>query len=181
MSVCICSRRKSVCYSFIGPISRCLDDRLTPFYNKAAEFNALIKHFGDSGENDPLSEHFDRLSQRFVPYAGNGYFGLEIARDAMFHVKYGRHLSQAIPYKPIVEFEYNDGSGMELNGKQATVVDFVNGIVHKYQCFGSDFFITNDFYGKKNPFLITMKKYFTHGFVSLFSTSCFASSFHPGS
>lgn len=125
-----------------------MDDRLTPFYNKAAEFNALIQHIGQS-TNDPV-EHFDK--PHIIPYVGNGFFGLEIERDAMFHVKYGRHLSQSIPYKPIVEFEYRDETNDEPNGKQATVIDFTNGIVHKFQCFGSEFFISNDFYGKNNYF-----------------------------
>lgn len=124
-----------------------MDDRLTPFYNKAAEFNALIQHHEES-INDPLSNHFDK-NHHIIPYVGNGYIGIEIARDATFYIKYGRHLSQSIPYKPIVEFKYGDDIIDGPDGKQASVIDFVNGIVYKFQCFGSDFFISSDFYGKK--------------------------------
>lgn len=129
-----------------------MDDRLTPFYSKAFEFNAHIQHFVQSSDDTTSSSAF-AINQRNVPYVGNGYFGLEIASDATFYVKYGRHLSQSIGYQPIVNFEYRDDASDAsqydgIGGKQALVVDYVNGVVHKFQCFGSDFFISNDFYGK---------------------------------
>lgn len=125
-----------------------MDDRLTPFYSKALEFNAHIQHIGDS--IDPAIVGL--TNQRNIPYVGNGYFGIEIGKSSEFYVKYGRHLSQPIHYQPIVNFKYADEKNentdeAEPYGKQAIVTDYVNGIVHKYQCFGNDFFISNDFYG----------------------------------
>lgn len=122
-----------------------MDDRLTPFYSKALEFNAHIQHITDSEEESTSP------SSHNIPYAGNGYFGIEISKNAPFHVKYGRHLSQPINYQPIVDFRYADNIGdnslNEPHGKQSIVVDYVNGIVHKFQCFGNDFFISHEFYG----------------------------------
>lgn len=42
-------------------------------------------------------------------------------------------------------------SGGEIlaEGKQAVVVDYVNGIVHKFQCFGGEFSISHDFYAHR--------------------------------
>lgn len=118
-----------------------MDDRLTPFYSKAFEFNAHIQHITDSTGHSTL---------RNIPYVGNGYFGIEIDKTASFYVKYGRHLSQPINYQPIVDFRYfdsGDSSTDEPNGKQSIVVDYFNGVAHKFQCFGNDFFISSDFYG----------------------------------
>lgn len=131
-------------FSFSDLISRCMDDRLTPFYSKAFEFNAHIQHITDSTGHSTLS-----TNQQNLAYVGNGYFGIEISKTAPFNVKYGRHLSQPINYQPIVEFKYLDTSDTsdEPHGKQSIVIDYVNGVVHKFQCFGNDFFISNEFYG----------------------------------
>lgn len=129
-------------------VSRCMDDRLTPFYSKALEFNAHIQHVGDTADltNIGLTNHQN------IPYVGNGYFGIEIGQNAEFYVKYGRHLSQSIPYQPIVNFKYLNENGEDKDenepyGKLAIVTDYINGVVQKFQCFGNDFFISNDFYG----------------------------------
>lgn len=158
-------------------ISRCMDDRLTPFYSKALEFNAHIRHITDPSEDfpSPLSH------QRYIPYAGNGYFGIEIGKDAPFFIKYGRHLSQPIDYQPIVDFRFSDFVGEdsieEPYGKQSVVVDYVNGVVHKFQCFGSDFFISHDFYGKIAHFYFKSNPF---EFPFYFSTSCHTTSVHTG-
>lgn len=122
-----------------------MDDRLTPFYSKAFEFNAHIHHIRDSTGHSTQS-----INLRNIPYVGNGYFGIEINKNAPFYVKYGRHLSQPINYQPIVDFRYldaSDNSFDEPHGKQSIVVDYINGVVHKFQCFGNDFFISHEFYG----------------------------------
>lgn len=134
----------------IDPLSRCMDDRLTPFYTKAYEFNARIQHFTNVG--DDTSSRAYAINQRNIPYVGNGYFGLEIHDDARFFAKYGRHLSHPIDYRPVVKVTHrpatSDDFAEPLNTKHAIVVDYINGIVHKFQCFGSDFFIAHEFYGK---------------------------------
>lgn len=127
-------------------ISRCMDDCLTPFYPKAFEFNAHIQHITESADHTAIP-----INQRNIPYIGNGYFGIEIDQNAAFYVKYGRHLSQPIHYQPMVNFRYVDdrtvGSIDEPHGKQSIVIDYTNGVAHKFQCFGNDFFISHDFYG----------------------------------
>lgn len=126
-----------------------MDDRLTPFYSKAFEFNAHIQHIGESVDQAIVG----LTNQRNIPYAGNGYFGIEIGQNSEIYVKYGRHLSQPIHYQPIANFKYLDEKSenteeAEPYGKQAVVTDYASGIIHKFQCFGNDFFISNDFYGK---------------------------------
>lgn len=125
-----------------------MDDRLTPFYSKALEFNAHIQHISDSVDQAIVG----LTNQRNIPYVGNGYFGIEIGKNSEIYVKYGRHLSQSIHYQPIVNLKYLDEKAENTDepepyGKQGVVTDYVNGIVHKFQCFGNDFFISNDFYG----------------------------------
>lgn len=122
-----------------------MDDRLTPFYSKAFEFNAHIDHIADSTGQSTVP-----IVRRNIPYVGNGYFGIEISQRAGFYVKYGRHLSQPINYQPIVSFRYSDsreGTFDESHGKQSIVVDYMNGVVHQFQCFGNDFFVSHEFYG----------------------------------
>lgn len=133
----------------IDPLLRCMDDRLTPYYPKAMDFNAYIVHYTSSDDTESLSYPLD---QRNVPYIGNGWFGLEIAEDANLHIKFGRHLSQLINYQPIIGLIHRpdmiDDFTSQLDTKQAAVVDYLNGIVHRFQCFGNDFFISQNFYGK---------------------------------
>lgn len=128
---------------------RCLDDRLTPFYAKSAEFNALIQHYGRS--DDPSGSPLP-LNQHFIPYIGNGWFGLEIGMQAKLNVKYGRHLSQSVNYYPIVTTLEQQSSSEDIAGqseaKDSIVVDYVNGIVHQFQCFNKDLFVAHSFYGK---------------------------------
>lgn len=108
-----------------------------------------------------------------IPYVGNGYFGLEIANTAPIYVKYGRYLSKAINYHPVVEFEYQDDTESDFddgkNGKQAFVVDYVNGVAHKFQCFGNDFFISNDFYGINSFFLLFLSNFNIKVWISFVS------------
>lgn len=134
--------------SFIcpDPLNRCIDDRLTSFYTRSAEFNALIQHYGQS--DDPAAS-FIPLNQRFIPYVGNGWFGLEVATYAKLHVKYGRYLSYPINYHPIVSIADEQNTFEDtVNEKDSVVVDYLNGIVHQFQCFRADFFVSHNFYGE---------------------------------
>lgn len=126
-----------------------MDDRLTPYYSRAMDFNAYIVHYTSSDDGQQYSYASD---QRNIPYVGNGWFGLEIGENANFFVKYGRYLSQSINYQPIIGLIHRpdmvDDLNSQLDAKQAAVVDYLNGVVHKFQCFGNDFFISQNFYGK---------------------------------
>lgn len=142
-----CSR---ALFLFSDPLSRCMDDRLTPFYPKAFEFNAQITR---PTAAEPTQRYFE-TRHPLVPYVGNGYFGVGVARSEPVRVKYGRHLSQPVNFHPIVEFESggdgHESGSPEAKGSQANVVDFVNGVVHRFQCFGSKYSVSSDFYGEKN-------------------------------
>lgn len=125
-----------------------MDDRLTPYYSKAMDFNAYIIHYAKS--DDGKSSQY-AVDQRNIPYIGNGWFGLEVSDDASFFVKYGRHLSESINYQPITVLNHKpdmiDDFTSELDTKQAVIVDYLSGIVHKFQCSGNDFFISQNVYG----------------------------------
>lgn len=104
--------------SFIDPqikCAMCMDDRLTPFYAQNHEFNANIKH------NPTL-----QFENGFIPYVGNGVFGIEIQEHANIYIKYGRYLSLPVFFHPIVSI-----ADKNTLSKEATVVDYLNGIVNR--------------------------------------------------
>lgn len=86
-------------------VERCMEDRLTSFYSEASEYDANIVH------SPPMeNEH------GYLPYVGNGVFGLPVSYDARIMIRNGRTLSLEVPIKPIVT--------VSLSGKfsEATVV-----------------------------------------------------------
>lgn len=94
----------------------CMDDRLTPFYAKNREFNANIKH-------NPIMP----FENGFIPYVGNGVFGIEIQESANLYIKYGRYLSLPVFFHPIVSVAQKN-----TFSKEATVSDYLNGIVYRF-------------------------------------------------
>lgn len=105
--------------NFPDPLMRCIDDRLTPFYIKSLEYNANIKHY-------PSDTSKTTVENNFIPYIGNGLFGLEIQEDANIQIKYGRVLSLPVFFHPIVSVSHKS-----IDNRGATVVDYQNGIVHR--------------------------------------------------
>lgn len=97
---------------------RCIDDRLTPFYIKSMEFNANIKHYPSDSKHS--------VENNFIPYVGNGFFGLEIQEDANINIKFGRYLSLPVYFHPIVSVSHKN-----IESRSATVVDYQNGIAHR--------------------------------------------------
>lgn len=93
-----------------------MDDRLTPYYSQNAEFDANIRH------NPSLETERD-----FIPYVGNGLFGLEIKDDTHFNIKFGRSLKLPVSFNPIVSVV--DLTPTER--RDATVVNYFNGIVNR--------------------------------------------------
>lgn len=110
-----------------------MDDRLTPFYMKNSEFNVNIRH------NSPLI-----FENGFIPYMGNGYFGLEIKDDSHLNIKYGRYLSLPIYFYPIVSVSEKNS----IN-KEASVIDYINGIAHRFQCFNDGYFVSYEYYAHR--------------------------------
>lgn len=79
-----------------------------------------------------------------IPYIGNGIFGLEIAQDAQFNIKEGRAMLLPLPFAPIVSVAKNQESV-----KEASVVEYLNGLVHRFQCF-DDYQVKYLYYAHRN-------------------------------
>lgn len=115
---------------------RCMDDRLTPFYLQNLEHNVNIRH-------QPAYEH----EHDAVPYVGNGWFGVEIQADAHLNVFRGRALLQPVAFHPIVSVG-GGGGGVE-SAREATVVEYLSGIVHRFQCFPEGYFVAYQYYAHR--------------------------------
>lgn len=123
---------------------QCIDDRLTPFYMKSLEFNANIRHY-PGGDPKLVSTAATRTNDHYIPYVGNGFFGLEIQQDAHLMIKYGRKLAQPVFFHPLVSVS------SKLNGQRgATVTDYLSGIVHRFQCFDEGYFVAYEYYAHRN-------------------------------
>jgi len=105
--------------------SMCMDDRLTPYILQNYEYDANIRHVAPllPGERD------------YTPYVGNGYFGLEVSHDAALNIKHGRAMQLPIRFQPVVSVLQNGGAAE----KEATVVEYLTGMVHRFQCFAGYF------------------------------------------
>jgi hypothetical protein len=77
---------------FADQAHTCLKDRLTAFTADLGNFNAHLQH-------EPLKPEEDS----FVPYIGNGYFGLEVVPDGSLYIKNGRTLLLPFKCQPVVE------------------------------------------------------------------------------
>ncbi|XP_037960410.1 uncharacterized protein KIAA2013 homolog isoform X2 [Teleopsis dalmanni] len=123
------------------PLMQCMDDRLTPFFLQNFEYDANIRHV------PPLPNE-----QNSIPYVGNGYIGLEITQDALLNIKFGRAMQLPTQFYPIVNAaEKNEGS------REATVVEYLTGIVHRFQCF-SNYFVSYAYYAHRTYPSILMQE-----------------------
>ncbi|XP_055540844.1 uncharacterized protein KIAA2013 homolog [Wyeomyia smithii] len=113
---------------------RCMDDRLTPFYLQNLEYNVNIRH-------QPVFSY----EHNAIPYVGNGFFGLEIQADAHLNIFKGRALLQPVNYHPIVSVA---AGGSEMH-REATVVEYTSGIVHRFQCFPEGHFASYQYYAHR--------------------------------
>lgn len=121
--------------------SSCLDERLAPFLLAESQFNAHIRRYNSAGKLTPVS---DKHQSRFVPYVGNGQFGLEVEADAHLWLRNGRHLSLPVNFHPIVTV-----SPSEVVQQSATVTDYVNGLVHRFQCFADNYDVSYTYYAHR--------------------------------
>nr|XP_029715209.1 uncharacterized protein KIAA2013 homolog [Aedes albopictus] len=113
---------------------RCMDDRLTPFYLHQLEYNVNIRH-------QPMFAHeYDAIA-----YVGNGMFGLEIQADAHLNIFRGRALLQPVNYHPIVSV----AAGGLGTHREATVVEYLSGVVHRFQCFSEGYFVSYQYYAHR--------------------------------
>lgn len=66
----------------------------------------------------------------YIPYVGNGIFGLEISQDGQLHIREGRALLLTLPFAPIVSVAKN-----QLDVKEISIVEYTQGLVSRHQCF----------------------------------------------
>ncbi|KAG5683493.1 hypothetical protein PVAND_012770 [Polypedilum vanderplanki] len=117
-------------------LSVCIDENLTPrIYSELDKGNLNI--YG-------LEHDKGRRKINDIPYVGNGIFGVEISQDAHFNIKEGRALLLNLPFAPIVSVAKN-----QENMKEVHVVDYVNGLVTRYQCF-DDYKVKYQYYAHRN-------------------------------
>lgn len=120
-----------IIFLFLDPLSICIDDSLTRFYHDQEKWNLNIR-----GE--------DQAGLDAIPYVGNGIFGLEVAQNAQFHIKEGRALLMSLPFAPLVSIAKNQEAV-----KEASVVEYLNGLVYRFQCF-DDYSVKYLYYAHRN-------------------------------
>uniref|UniRef100_A0A1A9ZD17 Uncharacterized protein n=1 Tax=Glossina pallidipes TaxID=7398 RepID=A0A1A9ZD17_GLOPL len=128
------------------PLMQCMDDRLTPFFLQNFEFDANIRHVPVlTGERN------------IIPYIGNGYIGLEIVHDASVNIKYGRAMQLPTQFFPVISVLQTTETGRE-----ATVVEYLTGIVWRFQCF-SNIFVSYSYYAHRTlPSILMQELRFTN-------------------
>ncbi|XP_015433835.1 PREDICTED: uncharacterized protein KIAA2013 homolog [Dufourea novaeangliae] len=112
----------------------CLSERLAPFRLDAEEYNVNILH-------NPPKE----TDKRYLPYIGNGIFGIPISPDAWLYIKRGRALSLQVQWQPLISHPLSKGNFH----KEATVTDFTNGIVYQYQCLRDKYYTEFQYYAHR--------------------------------
>lgn len=115
----------------------CINERLASFYFDSAEYNVNILH------NPPKeNEH------PYLPYIGNGVFGVPIFPEGWLYIKYGRALLLPVQWQPLITHPISKDRDMSLY-REATVVHFTNGIVYKYQCLREGYHIDSQYYAHR--------------------------------
>ncbi|XP_043278837.1 uncharacterized protein KIAA2013 homolog isoform X2 [Venturia canescens] len=112
----------------------CIEERLDNFRVDAAEYNLNILH-------DPPLE----TEHKYLPYIGNGIFAIPINTDGRLYIKNQKTLSLALRWRPLVSYSISQGSLL----RETTVTHFVDGIVHRYQCFSDGYYIHSQYYAHR--------------------------------
>lgn len=127
----------------------CMDDRLTPYILQNYEYDANIRHVAPllPGERD------------YTPYVGNGYIGLEVSHDASVNIKHGRAMQLAIRFQPVLSVSEGGSGGGQVapSEKEATVVEYLTGMVHRFQCF-SGYFVSHTLYAHRTQPNVLMQE-----------------------
>lgn len=113
-------------------MSACIDDSLTP------------RIFAELDNGNLNIFNHERVGLQDIPYVGNGIFGLEVSQDAHLNIKEGRAMLLNLPFAPIVSIAKN----LEAV-KEVAVVEYLNGIVTRHQCF-DDYQIKSLYYAHRN-------------------------------
>lgn len=80
-------------------------------------------------EPDSLSDKSNVL----IHFVGNGMVGAETKPDSPLYIKSEKVLSLAVPFQPITGV-FLPGADRSDHQREASVLQFVNGLAHKIQC-----------------------------------------------
>ncbi|KAJ8887840.1 hypothetical protein PR048_014058 [Dryococelus australis] len=117
----------------------CLQDNLARFKVDAEEFNVNIQHV-------PLQEK----EKAYVPYIGNGMFGLTLDANSPVYIRNGRCLSQPVYWQPNI-----DASFRASESQEAVLLHYVDGVAYKYQCFSNGLSVISEYYAHRRlPMLL---------------------------
>lgn len=105
------------------------------FYFDSAEYNANILF-------DPPKEE----QHHYLPYVGNGVFGIPIQADSWLYIKNGRTLSLPVRWQPLISYQIPRAT----THKEATITHYTKGIVYKYQCFRNGYHIGYQYYAHRD-------------------------------
>lgn len=111
-----------------------MSERLAPFRLDAEEYNVNILH------NPPKEKE-----NNYIPYIGNGMFGIPILPDAWIYIKGGRALSLPVQWQPLISHSLHRNNHYQ----EATVTHFTNGIVYHYQCLRDKYYIEFQYYAHR--------------------------------
>lgn len=111
-----------------------MNERLAPFHLDIEEYNVNVLH------NPPKAgEH------RYLPYIGNGIFGIPILPEALLYIKRGRALSLPVQWQPLISHPLLKSSFY----REATVTHFINGIVYRYLCLREGYYMEFQYYAHR--------------------------------
>lgn len=112
---------------FSDTLSRCINDKIDPYVLESLDLDSHIKYPPSTVESDSAATKPDWL----IHFVGNGMVGAESKPDSPLYIKSDKVLSLAVPFQPIASvFLPNSGE----NQREASVLQFVNGLAHKIQC-----------------------------------------------
>ncbi|XP_076246040.1 uncharacterized protein KIAA2013 homolog isoform X2 [Calliopsis andreniformis] len=112
----------------------CINERLAPFRIDAEEYNVNILH------NPPKGEEY-----YYLPYVGNGIFGIPVVPDAWIYIKRGRALSLPIQWQPLISHPLHKSNPYQ----EATVTHFTSGMVYHFQCFRDKYYTEFQYYAHR--------------------------------
>ncbi|XP_072934190.1 uncharacterized protein KIAA2013 homolog [Epargyreus clarus] len=124
-------------YSESASVSKqnvCHRKLLEPFQDALSEYDAYMRL--------ETTATLSTIGHNYVPYVGNGLLGLALEHDSYLNIKYGRTLSLPVYYHPLYIVD-------DYEMKESTVVEYKNGIVHRFHCSSSGLHVTYRYYAHR--------------------------------
>ncbi|KPJ13019.1 Uncharacterized protein KIAA2013-like [Papilio machaon] len=112
----------------------CQRNFINPFEDALRDYDAYLRQ--ETAATLTSSPH------NYVPYVGNGFLGIVLEHDSHLNIKHGRTLSLPVYYHPLYIVS-------DYDMKEATLVDYKKGIVHRFQCGNSGIQISFQYYAHR--------------------------------